>query len=398
MRHVKRYRDRLGNERLYFRKTGHPRNGEALKAPWPDVDEGSPLEAEVAAILEIQVVKPRASNLAGATRAYELSADFRSLSETTKREYRYILKEFDVDLGGLPLPTFTPAFIMSLRDAWAARGHRAANIRLQLLKNTLEPQLIAAGAPDPFSRIKQVRRPREATEPHPIWPERAVCAVIEEAVSRGKFGLARAVALGRYTGARRGDLVRIGHLSRYDGRIAWLSGKRRIVVDMPEDPALTAWLGATPAMQPLSKWQAHVQRKTAVFRLPPKTLVFNISNRAYTEDGLGQELAKVVAALHLVGKLDSNNYDLHGLRHTFGVEAALAGCTDAQGGALMGHGSPNSFATYRRQAGRLTLSDDGAALIAALRDRRTGTAHEFALSNGNLKASNRARSVRGAAS
>ena len=55
-------------------------------------------------------------------------------------------------------------------------------------------------------------------------------------------------------------------------------------------------------MQPLSKWQAHVQRKTAVFRLPPKTLVFNISNRAYTEDGLGQELAKVVAALHLVGK------------------------------------------------------------------------------------------------
>jgi hypothetical protein len=117
-------------------------------------------------------------------------------------------------------------------------------------------------------------------------------------------------------------------------------------------------------------------------------------SRAYTEDHLGQELVKVVSSLHLLGKLDSDNYDLHGLRHTFGVEAALAGCTDAQGGALMGHGSPNSFATYRRQAGRLTLSDDGAALIAALRDRRTGTAHESALSNGSLRVSNRARSVR----
>lgn len=35
----------------------------------------------------------------------------------------------------------------------------------------------------------------------------------------------------------------------------------------------------------------------------------------------------------------------------------------------MGHGSPNSFAIYRRQASRLQMSDDGAALIAALRER-----------------------------
>jgi len=45
----------------------------------------------------------------------------------------------------------------------------------------------------------------------------------------------------------------------------------------------------------------------------------------------------------------------------------------------MGHGSPNSFATYRRQASRLRMSDDGAALVAALRERAGGTVAERAV-------------------
>lgn len=393
MRYVKRYPDRLGQERLYFRKAGHPRSGEALRSPWPIEAAGSALEAEVQAILGTQPTKPRASNLAGATRAYELSADFLGLAKETQYLYRLSLKEFDADLGALPLGAFTPGLIQSLRDTWAARGHRAANMRLQVLKNVLTPQLIAADAADPFSRIKHVRRPRELAEPHPIWPEWVVRTVIEEAISLGRFGLARGVAIGRYAGARRGDIVKIGQAARRDARIAWLSGKRRVPVNMPEDQLLTAWLEETPSTQPLSKWQAHVQRKSGVVRLPPKTLVFNSRNRPYTEDGLGQELAKLVHALHEAGRIDGDRYDLHGLRHTFGVEAALAGCTDAQGGALMGHTSPNSFATYRRQASRLSMSDDGAALIAALRERGARTAPERELSNECLEVSNHSATV-----
>jgi integrase len=393
MRYVKRYRDRLGNERLYFRKAGHPRDGEALKSAWPEVPLGSALEAEVRGIIGEQPVKPKASNLAGATRAYELGADFRGLSKSTQYEYRLILKEFDASLGGLPIAGFSSAFILSLRDAWATKGHRAANVRLQLLKNVLNPQLIAADLPDPFSRIKQVRRPREAAEPHPIWPETVVRTVIEEAIALRKFGLARAVAIGRYAGPRRGDLVRVAQAGRVEGRIAWLSGKRKVPVDMPEDPLLTEWLERTPCAQPLSKWQKHVQRTTRVLRLPPATLVFNTRNRPYTEDGLGQELAQLVADLHAAGRIPSAEFDLHGLRHTFGVELALAGATDAQGAALMGHGSPSSFATYRRQASRLRMSDEGAALIQAMREKARGTPVEPALSNDGLKPSNRSATV-----
>lgn len=332
-------------------------------------------------------------NLAGATRAYELSADFRALAKETQALYRVSLKEFDATLGALPMVEFTPSLIMQLRDTWAARGHRTANVRLQVLKNVLTPHLIVTNAPDPFARIKQVKRPHDRAEPHMIWPERVVRIVIEQAIEERRFGLARAVAIGRYAGARRGDLVRLAASSRCGGRIGWLSGKRKVPVNMPEDPLLTDWLDKTPSAQPLSKWQAHVQRKSGVVLLPPKTLVYNTRNRPYTEDGLGQELGKLVAALHAAGRLDSDRYDLHGLRHTFGVEAALAGCSDAQGGALMGHSSPNTFAIYRRQASRLTMSNDGAALVAALREKGIRTPPERAASNQCLEASNAPGSI-----
>jgi hypothetical protein len=64
-------------------------------------------------------------------------------------------------------------------------------VRLQLLKNVLNPQMIARDLPDPFSRIKQVRRPRDRAEPHPVWPEAVVRIVIEAAIDARKPGPGR---------------------------------------------------------------------------------------------------------------------------------------------------------------------------------------------------------------
>ena len=377
MRYVNSYVNGAGQRFTYFRKKGHPCHGRPLKSPWPEVDEGSALEAEVAALLDSEVGKarPRINNLTGATRAYELSADFAPLAEETKQGYRYILTEFDRDWGHLLLTQFTPSFIQQLRDEWAGRGYRAANMRLQLLKNVLNPQLVAIDAPDPFSRIKGVKRPRTAATAHPIWPEWMVTLVIETAIAKGRYGVARAVAIARYAGARRGDVVDITHAARLTqwpantSRITWLTDKKRVVVNMKEDARLTRWLDATPASQPLSRWQAQEQRRTGVVRLPPATLVYNISNLPYTEDGLGQELAKIIVALHADKKIDRDVYDLHGLRHSFGVELALAGATDAQGAALMGHSSPSTFAIYRKQADKLVMSDVGSDLVSTLLEK-----------------------------
>jgi integrase len=367
MRYVKRSVNAYGEVFLYLRKKGLP--AVALKSP-----EGSrELELEVEALIRsLEPPKAAAGTLELAARHYELeSADFRSLAQSTKYEYRLTMAEIVEDYGALAVQSFTPALLVRMRDTWAKRGHRAANVRLQVLKNILRPAMIANGIEtDPFSFVSDVRRPRDLAEPHLIWPAAVFETVIAAAIAQRRFGLARAIAIARFAGARRGDLVRIPRSARAGGRFQFRSGKRNVAVDVPEDPMLTHWLDTTPQAQPLSPWQAAQDRRDGVTRIAPQTLVYNRSSLAYTEDGIGLELRKLVTELQRKGTVGAGKYDFHGLRHTRGVEIALAGCSDAQGAAMLGHGSPASFAAYRRQADKIAMGNQGQAKIAALREQR----------------------------
>jgi integrase len=207
-----------------------------------------------------------------------------------------------------------------------------------------------------------------------LWPADVLETVIAAAIEQHSYGLARAVAIARYAGPRREDVVRMGRSARARGRIAFQSGKRRVPVDILEDPELTRWLSVTPDTQPLSNWQA---TRTAARRrtlTTPTTLVYNRQAQPYTADGIGQELAKLIQALHTAGRIDRDAYNFHGLRHTRGVELALAGCTDAEGAAQMGHASPSSFAQYRRQADRIRMADNAADKVIQLRTRDAANA------------------------
>lgn len=137
---------------------------------------------------------------------------------------------------------------------------------------------------------------------------------------------------------------------------------------MIEDPELGRWLARTPDAPPAEPRQGRKVKADAV-PVATTTLVYNVAGRPYTEDGLALELRKLVARLHEAGDIDSDRYDLHGLRHTRGVELALAGCSDAEGAAMMGHGGASSFMQYRRQADRVRLSDVASARVAKLRER-----------------------------
>lgn len=360
MQHVQRVVGKDGIARLYLRKKGYPRQRLVDDVTQEQVDQ---------LITDLTPSKPLPGTLRPALRAYELeNDDFLNLAESTKYEYRLILKEFELDLGKVPLKDFTAGYVQRLKQLWARRGHRAANVRLVVLRNVLKPCMIDGLLEgDPFPLVGQVRRPRHLAEPHPVWMMDVVETVIGEAIRQRKFGLARAVAIGRFVGPRREDIVALRKTARANSRFRFLSGKRRVLVDQEEDPRLTAWLAATPDKQPAEPRRG---RKVAKGAQPVRslTLVYNLAGAPYTADGLAQELAKLVSDLADDGKLDHARYDLHGLRHTRGVEAALAGCSDAQGAALMGHKSPSSFAQYRRQADKIRLADDATDKIARLRE------------------------------
>ncbi len=201
-------------------------------------------------------------------------------------------------------------------------------------------------------------------------------AVIARALEEERPGLARGVVIGRYVGPRRQDIVAIGRGARHGGRFAFLSGKKRVPVDVREDPELTAWLDRI-ADAPSPGRRAGRKTAEGALNLRPFTLCFNIMGAPYTEDGFGQELAGIVADLHREGVIPCPDYDAHGLRHTRGVELALGGCTDAEGAAQLGHASPSSFAQYRRQADRIQLADNAADKVAALRRRQSPAGAEI---------------------
>jgi integrase len=365
MKYVNRSVDRTGKVRLYFRKKNHPQDGKLLSNP-----EGSAaLQAEVDALLGLQPNPPKGDNLAQAIQVYR-TTKLTKLRGSTRYDYEVRLHEFEDDMGALQMAhVCTAPFCLELQLAWEERGHRAASINRQVMRNVMKLWLAANDKPNPWENIDGARRPSDAVEAHPIWPEWVVTTAIEKAIADNKPGLARAIALGRWAGARRGDLIRLRPENRKDGMLDWLSGKHRIPVCMPEDPKLTAWLERIPERRPLSPWQRWHDRTNGVVRMAPPTLVFTQEDKPYrTEAGLGHAVKALVLELHGAGKIDKPDYDLHGLRHSFAVEGALAGWDELRGMAMMGHKGPETFRVYIKQASRLKMQRDAAAQVQKARE------------------------------
>lgn len=117
MKYVNRVVGKDGVERLYLRKRGLP--SIRLRGAWGS-DE---LAREVAGLVSNEGRRPLAGTLGLAVRAYELeSAEFAALRASTRREYRYILRELEEDLGEVPIAALQGTRILQLRDTWARRG------------------------------------------------------------------------------------------------------------------------------------------------------------------------------------------------------------------------------------------------------------------------------------
>lgn len=364
--HVQRVRRANGRVDLYFRK------GDFREGPLANADGSSELLEEVNAILArldkaARAARPRPDTVPGALRAYTGhiekggagravriggSADFLTLAASTQKEYQRLADELSEDLADVRLADVDGVWLRDMRDVWAARGYKAANDRLQVLKNALEPAIEDGRVPaDPFLRLKKVRRPHDAGEAHPTWTDAEVAAVIELAIARKMPGLARAVALGRWGGFRRGTICALPVGARVMGhdatgapqrRLYHITEKRAVLADKPEDARLTALLARTP------------NRAT--------TLAYNARALPWKERQLNQAMDRLIDKLAKEGKVRPN-LDIHGLRHARGVELAMAGASDAEIMSDLGHATDRAAKIYRRQADRARLADQAQAKI-----------------------------------
>lgn len=365
-----------GGHHLYFRKGGY------REGPLNSADGTLALKDEVDAILKrIQAVeaansRPTAGTVGGMLDAYLKSSQFTSLAAITQYRYRNFAKELKEDVGDVLLPNVTRAWIIELRDIWAPNGHNAANKRMQVLKNALAPAIDDPAdkriTGDPFFKVDKVKRPHHAVEANPSWEDSEVEAAIEDAIRRDTPGLARAVALGRYAGFRRGTICALPLGARLkardeDGlpqrRIYWITNKKKVLADKKEDPRLTAILARTPDRA--------------------LTVAYNADGNAWIERQLNQALQRNLDRLAKAGRVRSAINDkgeiycpltIHGLRHARGVELALAGASDSEIMAQLEHTTEAAAKIYRRQADRRRMADaaqDKIDNVVKLRTRRT---------------------------
>ena len=383
IRYVQRVPDRkTGRTYLYFRK------GDYREGPLASPDGSDELRAEVQAVLDrlegIALAQvPRPGTVGGMLRAYggswdgkvrvKASADFLALARSTQGLYADAIDEMIEDCGDVKLVEVTRLWVRGMRDAWALRGHRVANIRLSVLANALAPAIDDERIPaDPFSRLKRAKKPRGKGEANPIWTDEEVTAGIEDAIARNRPGLARAIALGRWGGFRRGTICAIPLHARVVGydqdgdaerRLNWITEKKLVLCDKREDPRLTAIIARTPSKA--------------------LTIAYNADGEPWKERQLNQALDRHMARLAEKGRVRAQTDEagkvfcpltIHGLRHARGVEIAYAGGSDAEIMAQLEHASDRQAKEYRRQADRRKLADAGQDRVdnvVQLRAKRT---------------------------
>lgn len=213
---VQRVRSPDGKVRLYFRKGNH------REGPLSSPDGSMELLEEVEAIVKRLAVRAKRPSViegtvggmllryAGDRGRQRPGAEFLGLAPSTQAEYRRMATEIREDCGEVQLSDVTAPWLRDLRDAWASQGYKAANDRRQVLKNALAPaiedgRIIA----DPFAKIGKLARPHDAGEAHPAWEDEEFNAAVADALGRDLPGLARAYALARWGGFRRGTICKI---------------------------------------------------------------------------------------------------------------------------------------------------------------------------------------------
>jgi integrase len=382
---VQRVRRKDGRLDLYFRQ------GDNREGPLKAEDGTQALADEVQAIkdrLAARPAKPKAGTVGRMLREYSghspsgipPSAEFLALARSTQKEYQRLADEMHDDIGDVLLSEVDRGWVRDMRNVWAQRGWKAANDRRQVLKNALQPALEDERIEDdPFARVGKVKRPHDAPIANLPWQSREVSVAIDQAVAKGRVGLARAIALGSYGGFRRGTICAIPRNAlimgadengRPERRLYWLTEKRKVLADKREDGRLTAVLARTPDKA--------------------LTIAYNADGQPWKPRQLNQALDRHMAALAkegLVRAAEDENGDvycpltLHGLRHFRGIELAEAGASDAEIMAQLEHATPDTARIYRRQADRKKLAEAGQKRVDAAVDLKAKRAEKAASEN-----------------
>jgi integrase len=334
LKHVHRYRDRHGKERIYVRVPG--RKAVAIREQPGTAAFLAAYQAAVAKT-DIVVTTGAPGSFAWLLQRYYGSGEYRELSARTKHVRRLILDKLMVEHGEKPFARLEPRHIRNWRDAKAGKPE-AANSIVKALRAVFRWAAEAQIAERNPARHVPLLRPRNPDGFH-TWTVEEVAQFRATHALGTKPRLALELLL--FTGCRRSDVVTLGRQMVRDDWLHFVEAKgrgrklkQRAIPILPE---LQAVLAATPS--------GHFNYLVTTFGKP------------YTPEGFGNWFRRQCNAAGL------SHCSAHGLRKAGATIAAENGATEHQLMAIFGWDSPKQAALYTRAANRRRLAGDAMHLL-----------------------------------
>lgn len=329
---VTRYRDRHGNWRYRFRKTGlptyhfrHPPGTEEFREEYQRAKSALPAEKQ-----------PRHEPF-----TYDaLIASFYStpkwikMAESSRKTYRGIIERFRAKNGTKDARRVTTASIDNLlakRAGETEKGAAAANLRKAL--NRLHNHAIKLGwrTDNPVTASDTIGQ--SGTGFH-TWTEAEIAAFEAQWPLGTRQRLAFALLL--YTALRRSDMIRLGRQHRQGDRFKLYHGKNKSETNIPIAPELAEALDALQGehLTYLVTERGHPYSSGNSF--------YNWFHRACVKAGIP-------------------HCSPHGLRKAMSRRLAEAGVTTLEGRAVTGHKTDREFARYAEMASKAEMADKAMA-------------------------------------
>ena len=306
---LKQYRAK-GRWYAYHRKTGI-----RLKAEFGTAE----FIAELAALeRKLKTKEALPGTLGMLLSSYRGSPTYADLAAATQQGYARMMNILQ-PLNDMPLVDLTPMFIAGLRDRLAEkRGRRLANYVMAVVSVACEHGKEHGILRDnPVKGVKRLRRARNAPQANRPWTQDERRVVLDTLPQH----LRVPVALGMFTGLRKGDVLALTKTAVRDGHIWRRTNKTGHEVSLPIHPDLARILKSIP-------------KNDAV------TIATTSRAKPWTTTGFNASFIKAIAKLAEQGLVQSG-LTFHGLRHTVGTLLIEAG---------------NDIDTVRRWLGQKTLA------------------------------------------
>ncbi len=331
---VERFKDRHGKVRHYYRREGRriALPGRAGEADFMEAYAYAAAEFDTAS--PAPVVRYAPGTIDALAAAYFASVEFKSLSDETKRTYKFTIERFRDEHGSARVAHLQRKHVKAIISTrYDASGAAAAN---KLLKNIrlLMKLAIEMGwrKDDPTVGLKLAKLEGEGFAD---WSEADIAKFEAHWPSGSRQRLAMYLAL--YTGQRRSDIVRMGRQHMRGDAIEVRQQKTGARLLIPVHPKLKAEL-------------AQAKGEHLTFIVTEYGAPFSVA-------GFGGWFSDAARAAGLARSI-------HGLRKSAARRLAEAGCSTKQIAAVTGHASLREVERYTLAAEQERLARDAMGKLA----------------------------------